>query len=375
CSLQEDHREPIFCVTFNNFDMAHRDVFATVGQHRVRVRARGRRGSEAGSGGGAEGDIGEKFYCCKWSVDEESGAALLLLAGEKALVRVLDVSRGYLVHTFAGHGKVINDIAVHPSRPRLFLSAAEDESIRLWNIRSRTCVAIFAGEGGHRNKVLSLDFHPWDGERFLSAGMDNAVKIWSLAPIERLIDESDAAVDGCVDSGEGGVATAAGLRRAFPTRVVQQPLFSTLQVHNDYVDCVRWLGDLVLSKSVHDVITLWRPGGHELHLRPPPNPSSSPMQNFKLSDSHRTWFVRFSCDVQYSVLACGSARGKVFVFSLLATTLAGTEGAPRAKLTAPQCKVVVRQTAVSYDGTTILASCDDGSVHRWDRDNSMEVVP
>lgn len=26
----------------------------------------------------------------------------------------------------------------------------------------------------------------------------------------------------------------------------------------------------------------------------------------------------------------------------------------------------VRQTAVSYDGSTVLAACEDGTIHRWD---------
>lgn len=31
---------------------------------------------------------------------------------------------------------------------------------RLWNLHSRVCVLVVAGEGGHQNEVLTLDWHP-----------------------------------------------------------------------------------------------------------------------------------------------------------------------------------------------------------------------
>ncbi len=37
------------------------------------------------------------------------------------------------------------------------------------------------------------------------------------------------------------------------------PLFSTTQVHIDYIDCVRWVGNCIISKSTKNRVALWAP--------------------------------------------------------------------------------------------------------------------
>lgn len=51
--------------------------------------------------------------------------------------------------------------------------------MRLWNIRTLVCVAVFGGERGHREQVLTAAFND-DGTRFVSAGMDHCLKVWNL---------------------------------------------------------------------------------------------------------------------------------------------------------------------------------------------------
>lgn len=54
---------------------------------------------------------------------------------------------------------------MHPSRPQLVLTASKDESVRLWSLAGRCCVAVFKGEGAHAHEVLSLvrDLGGWGG--------------------------------------------------------------------------------------------------------------------------------------------------------------------------------------------------------------------
>mmetsp|Transcript_2279 Transcript_2279/g.4618 ORF Transcript_2279/g.4618 Transcript_2279/m.4618 type:complete len:377 (+) Transcript_2279:73-1203(+) len=359
--IQEDHGCPIYNVQFNTCDLRHSHLFATVGSNRATVYEC-LSNAEYGSGidpkrqdpcGNTrvlqaffDENISESFFSCVFSIDEEDHTPLLAIAGLTGLIKIIDLSIGRMVKALYGHGNSVNDLKIHPQYPCLVLSASKDESVRLWNMKTSVVVLIFAGSGGHRNEVLSVDFHPSASWSFLSCGMDNSVKIWDFSDYEELVLSSMT-----WDTDKNG---------SFPTKYKQLPQFSTTRAHSNYVDCVRWLGDLILSKSVTNQIVLWMP--EDDYKRPKDDIRLIQDYNFPDAD---IWFIRFALDVSMERLAVGNRQGKVFVWE-------ANSSPPNliARLEHPNMRLPIRQTAFSYDGKTIVCCCEDGSIVRWDEEGN-----
>ncbi|KAL1828210.1 polycomb group protein FERTILIZATION-INDEPENDENT ENDOSPERM isoform X1 [Daucus carota subsp. sativus] len=344
--LSTRHREgnqPLYGISYNFLDSHLFDLFATVGGNRVNVYQCLEEGRIALLQSYVDDDVNESFYTVTWSCNLQ-GKPLLVAGGVNGVIRVIDVGNEKIHKSIVGHGYSINEIRTQMLEPSLVLSASKDESVRLWNVQTGVCILIFAGAGGHRNEVLSADFHPSDKYRISSCGMDNTVKIWSMEDYWTNVEKSFAWTD---------------LPSKFPTKFVQYPLFMA-KVHTNYVDCNRWLGDFILSKSVQNEMVLWEP---IIKDQPPGEGSADVLQKYPVPECDM-WFIKFSCDFHYKAAAIGNKEGKIFVWDL--------QSSPPVLITrlCHGTKSTIRQTAMSYDGKTILSCSDDGYICRWDEDTT-----
>ena len=289
-------------------------------------------------------DVEEIFFALAWSLDEASGQPLLAIGGLRGVIKIISASTQELIACLLGHGNSVNELRFHPVDPALLLSVSKDESVRLWNTISGVCIAVFAGHQGHRDEVLSGDIHPL-GNCMASCGMDNSIKVWSL--------ESETLQLAIAESYEHLSHKDVSTRRAFGTRFIQFPIFSTTKVHSDYVDCVRWVGNLLLSKSTGNEILLWKPDSTRR------KDAATILRSYVFTDAN-IWFVRFALDADCTLLAVGNKSGKLYVWDV------DSPGCS-CKLQHPQSKVTVRQTALSPDGSILIGVCDDSTIWRWDR--------
>jgi polycomb protein EED len=319
-----------------------------------------------------DADPKEDYYACVFcghsdatpSTDHDTDASnhspqqLLCVGGKHGIIHILDCIQQNEIRTLSGHGDEIFDLKRCPTDPWYLLSASKDHSCRLWNLRAEHAspVAIFGGHDGHGDAVNSIAWHS-SGTRFVSGGMDNTVKVWemtesvhaAMASSERFTDSlremrALRVVDRCAWTG---------------TALLQFPIFSSKKIHVHCVDCVEYFGDLVLSKSTESVVRLWLPQSTGTTLRSPPSSDMILLRTFVYTDAD-VWYVRFGVEPTLRLLAVGNMLGSIFVWNVEDMR----KPTNPLKLRLPKA-ATVRYVSFSPDGTMLLASTDDGLLHRW----------
>jgi polycomb protein EED len=283
---------------------------------------------------------------------------LLCVGGARRVVHVIDVVAKKSVMTLHGHGDSILSLKPCPTDEWILLSSSEDESVRLWNLRSGAPVAVLKGREGHIDSVICAAWNP-SATLIISGGMDTTIKIWDAregSKLKQAIARSHEVIDLLKNE------------RVFIDEkpiLVNSPIFSTQRVHVHCVDCVQFIQNgLVISKSVDSRIELWEPifeGPYSETLRMKNQSCVEHLHSFEYSKGE-VWYMSFATDPLFKRLVVGDCDGYLYVWNIGQKT-----SAPAYVLqTHGNISVPVRGVAFSPCGNTIVASRDDGSFFKWD---------
>jgi len=322
--------------------------------------------------------------------EQQPSRQVLCVGGACAKILILDVETGSLQATLKGSISYISDLKAiccgsGPHKFNLLCSATRDQ-IRIWNLDTLANVCIFAGDpNGHVGDVLTIAWHP-TGSRIVSGGgespdeddnnskVSNGKKfqicIWNVLDSRRLQEAIQAS---------SYLPDFANDRSQFNPHIERFAASVHNDVHSNKVDCVAWLGDLVLSKSIFDEIILWQPIIHDesssVSVSTTSKSSILPIKIFHYARNDSFYFVRFALSLDDPcLLAVGNNCGQVYLWDINDFDNDGhshilkTASASSKKKSKPsKSNAIIRGLAFSPDGE-ILVGCDaNGGVYRWDK--------
>jgi polycomb protein EED len=164
--------------------------------------------------------------------------------------------------------------------------------VRIWSLdtahKAQPLAAICYGQG-HKDQILTIAYHR-TGRFLLSAGMDTKINLWAVP-------------DELRDKHMGTDKPA----------MIHYPHFSTTEVHTDFVDCVQWYNDLIISHAAReDKIILWKIdefNSDSADVPDAPIPTSNAVTSRtpvtvpanSASGTRSAWNGRFQCLLQFEL--------------------------------------------------------------------------
>lgn len=140
----------------------------------------------AGTGSGdvyiwdASGDTPMPLYICRghtdWvrSITFSQDGKMLVSGSDDQTIRLWDVETGTCLSVLQGPSRVFS-VALHPDGNTL-ASGHQDEIVRVWDWRTEECLHKLTG---HMNRIWSVAFSP-EGDMLASGSNDHTVRLWDV---------------------------------------------------------------------------------------------------------------------------------------------------------------------------------------------------
>ncbi|KAJ3158130.1 hypothetical protein HDU86_003082 [Geranomyces michiganensis] len=257
--------------------------------------------------------------------------AVLAAGGSGGMIHVLSLTQSRELARWSAHQEGIVHLETHPFDKNLLLSVGEDARVRLWHIGAKKALCEY-----HVKNVVSATFHP-NGLSFLTSKRKGVVVQWEVP--EEVIGLSDT------DARQAKMRSFEDESEVMPRDAPY--MGGPFSYHTQAVDCIEYVGNRVLSKSVDGKIVLWDPTENEI------------VRSFHVKGSSNNNHGRFSISSCKQYFCIGNNSGNVFVYNLSTGKLVTVLEHPRSTKAVLSC-------AFSADDSNIVYVGGDALIWRFD---------
>jgi len=231
------------------------------------------------------------LQCCCWvNSPEDDDDTWLAVGGIDRLIQIISIAHSRVLYILEGHSDTVEELACSPTTTTHLLSASKDGTVRLWDTSTRLCLQIF------KTRATSLSFFN-EGKQILTGGKNGCVKLWAIDDELNIIWSKKRKIPG-------------GEPPPREPKTTEQCTTLILPYKTD-IDCIKVLGEKIISKSTDGKICIWHPNltekiqqvDSEIKVKGCTNGRS----HFDLSEDGK-----FIC--------VGNSRGDVYIFNLLTGT-------------------------------------------------------
>ena len=231
----------------------------------------------------------EILYCLSTqSLDNNN--LIASIGGKNCIIRIIDIIENKEINQLIGNKNEIYCLKFSNKDKNILLSGSKDITIRLWNIISGKQICIFGGPQSHKAEILSIDWHI-SGNYIVSSGIDNSIKIWDLS-IPKIRSRIDKSLK----------------NENFKTLIKTRSIFSCNSIHDNYIDCVKFNGNFIISKSVTGVIREWIP------IFNPEGDSFYIINTYCYQIKDKIWYVKFLFEEEKKIIVVGNDLGRIFIY-------------------------------------------------------------
>ncbi|KAK9760287.1 hypothetical protein K7432_015862 [Basidiobolus ranarum] len=234
------------------------------------------------------------------------------MAGQDTHIHIVSVACSKEVRKLQGHAGPITDLQVSPKDDRHILSASRDGTVRLWDVDSEICLHIY------NIKASVVCFDP-TGTTFLTGGYTGDIREWSI-----------------------------------PDLTLIQPQYSSHSILKMYgnklqagrIDCMRYIENNVLSKTINGKVELWNPNTLEV------------IQSFHIRNGANNR-CRFDISMDNKFFCVGNSIGAAYIYNI-------ESGKMVTKLYHRRSTKAIRCCAFSRDCRNVICAGEDSFIWRYD---------